>query len=41
MRYHGGSRRDDSALRVRLKEHAAERRRYGGPRLTVLLRREV
>ena len=40
MRYRGGSRRDDSALRARLKELAAERRRYGSPRLTVLLRRE-
>ena len=33
-------RRDDSILRQRLKELAAERRRFGSPRLTVLLRRE-
>lgn len=40
MRYQGGRRRDDSVLKARLKELAAQRRRYGSPRLTVLLRRE-
>ncbi len=32
--------KDDSELRERLKELAAERRRYGSPRLMVLLRRD-
>ncbi len=40
MRYQGGRRRDDSVLKARLKELAAQRRRYGSPRSTVLLRRE-
>ena len=31
---------DDSALRQRLRELAAQRRRFGAPRLHVLLRRE-
>lgn len=35
-----GRRPDDSALRSRLEELAAERRRFGFRRLTVLLRRE-
>jgi putative transposase len=35
-----GRRPDDSALRKRLEELAAERRRFGFRRLTVLLRRE-
>lgn len=33
-------RRDDPALRERLRELAGERRRFGYRRLTVLLRRE-
>jgi len=39
MRYKGRG-RDDDDLRRRLRELAQERRRYGSPRLTVLLRRE-
>ena len=40
VRYQG-SRPDDTVLRGRLKELAAERRRFGYRRLHVLLRREV
>lgn len=41
MRYQGGRQRDDSALKARLKELAAQRRRYGSPRLTVLSPQEA
>lgn len=40
MRYRSDRKRDDSTLRARLKDLANERRRYGSPRLKVLLRRE-